>query len=225
MVKFYVGLDLGQANDYTALSILEKVAAEDAVDYHLRRLERIRGEPYPGIVAKVQALMRSKALQQSAVLVVDATGVGAPVVDSFRTIGLNSVNVFIHGGEKVTHEGLNYRVPKRDLVAVVKLLLQNNRLRASNNLKLGPLLQEELLNFTYKLNPLTAHDSYGCWREGQNDDLVLSVAMAAWYAEHGPKPQPSLGLITLNPSQKVAPKFRPIGQAAPPKRIGTHRFF
>jgi hypothetical protein len=206
MVKYYVGLDLGQANDFTAASILEKVVAADTVDYHLRRLERIRGEVYPSIVSKIVTLMRSPALQRSAVLVIDGTGVGAPIVDSFRLAGLNPVNIFIHGGEKVTHEGQNYRVPKRDLVAVVKLLLQNNRLRASNNLKLGSLLQEELLNFTYKLNPLTAHDSYGCWREGQHDDLVLSVALAAWFGEHGPKPPAKLGLTRIPPDQKAVPK-------------------
>ena len=26
----------------------------------------------------------------------------------------------------------------------------------------------------------TAHDSYGAWREGQHDDLVLALALALW---------------------------------------------
>ena len=30
-----------------------------------------------------------------------------------------------------------------------------------------------------------ANDTYGAWREGTHDDLVLSVALAAWYAERG----------------------------------------
>jgi hypothetical protein len=41
------------------------------------------------------------------------------------------------------------------------------------------------LNFRVKIDPLTAHDSYGAWREGQHDDLVLAVALAVWFAEHG----------------------------------------
>ena len=36
-----------------------------------------------------------------------------------------------------------------------------------------------------KIDPITAHDSYGAWREGQHDDLVLAVALAVWFAEHG----------------------------------------
>jgi hypothetical protein len=48
---------------------------------------------------------------------------------------------------------------------------------------------QEFLAFRVKIDPLTAHDSYGAWREGAHDDLVLAVAVAAWYAEEwGPRP-------------------------------------
>jgi len=226
MVKFYVGLDLGQSSDYTALSVLEKLQQEGKIVYHIRRLERVRGESYPNIINKVITLIKSPALQKSAVLVVDSTGVGAPVIDSFRAAGLKKlVSVFIHGGNDVTHEGLSYKVPKRDLVGVVKILLQNNRLLGSNDLKLVPLLQEELLNFNYKLNPLTAHDTYGSWREGIHDDLILSVALAAWFGEHEPPPPAKFGLISLNPDQKIRPAYRIPGTSPPPSRLPDSRFF
>ncbi len=194
MVNF-IGLDLGQSNDYTGLSLLKDVIdkARGRI-YHLRRLERVRGASYPDIVDKVAALMQSPALEGSTALIVDQTGVGAPVVDLLRKAGLKPVAVFIHGGDAVTHEGLNYRVPKRDLAGVVKVLLQNNRMEVSDQLKLSSVLQQELLNFNYKLNPLTAHDSYGCWREGLHDDLVLAVALAAWWAEVG-MPKPMIPLV------------------------------
>ncbi len=34
-----------------------------------------------------------------------------------------------------------------------------------------------------KIHVATAHDSYEAWREGDHDDLVLSVAMACWAGE------------------------------------------
>ena len=40
-----------------------------------------------------------------------------------------------------------------------------------------PTLVQELLAFRVKIDPLTAHDSYGAWREGAHDDLVLAVAL------------------------------------------------
>ena len=184
MVKFYVGLDLGQTNDYTALSILEKAKEGNQSVYHVRKLERTRGTPYPEIVDKVTKIMRSPDLIASgAVLVVDQTGVGAPVVDLFRKAGLRPVGVLIHGGDRAMRDGDTWRVPKRDLVGTLQVLLQNNRLKISWKLQLAKILSGEMLNFRIKIDPKTAHDSYSAWREDDHDDLLLSVAIAGWMGE------------------------------------------
>jgi len=128
--------------------------------------------------------MRSPALVDNAALVVDQTGVGAPVVDLSRHAGLDPVGVLIHGGDKASSEGDTWRVPKRDLVGSLQVLFQSERLKISKKLPLASVLQSELLNFKVKIDPVTAHDSYSAWREADHDDLVLSVAMAAWWAEH-----------------------------------------
>lgn len=183
---FFIGLDLGQTNDYTALSILEQRIVDGKSSYAVRKLERVRGLPYPDIVGKVTQIMRSPSMIDESVLVVDQTGVGAPVVDLFRESGLYPIGVLIHGGDRVAHEGSTWRVPKRDLVGLLQVLLQNSRLKVAGKLKLGPVLQREMLNFKVKIDPATAHDSYSAWREDEHDDLVLAVALAAWYGENGP---------------------------------------
>jgi hypothetical protein len=126
-------------------------------------------------------------------LLIDATGVGRPVVDSFRAQGVYPIGITIHGGDKVTQEfagprELTLRVPKRDLVASVQTLLQNNRLRIAASLTLADVLRRELVNFRVKVDPATAHDSYSHWREGDHDDLVLATACAAWFREHESRP-------------------------------------
>jgi len=184
MTKFYVGLDLGQSNDYTALAVLEKLGENEA-SYHVRHLERVRGIPYPVIVGKVAEIMRSPALKDEASLVVDQTGVGAPIVDLFNQAGLNPVGVMIHGWAAVSHEGSTWHVPKRDLVAVLQVLFQTGRLKISSKLPLAEVLQNELLNFKVKIDPVTAHDSYSAWREQEHDDLTLATSLAAWWGERG----------------------------------------
>lgn len=187
-MRFFIGLDLGQANDYTAISILEKIQKDNSENiYHIRHLERIRGIPYPDIVNKVIKVMSSAKLKEGAALVIDATGVGAPIIDLAKKAGLKPTAVWIHGGDRATHEGNNWRVPKRDLVGVLQVLLQSGRLKVASKLELGPILQKEMLNFKAKIDPATAHDSYSAWREDEHDDLVLSVALAVWHGEHAPK--------------------------------------
>src|SRR5213080_4767292 len=95
--EYFVGLDLGQSQDPTALGVVERVefAGEwDAVAFgyrietavRLRHLERIAlGTPYPDVVARVVKVLGSRALAAGhRHLVVDATGVGRPVVDLLR---------------------------------------------------------------------------------------------------------------------------------------------
>jgi hypothetical protein len=211
MVKFYVGLDLGQANDYTALMILEQVDDKAGNIYHVRRLERIRGAPYPDIAQKVKAIMVTPALAGHTDLVVDQTGVGAPVVDLLRQAGLEPVAVSIHGGAATSREGDNWKVPKRDLVGTLQVLLQSGRFLVSNKLKLGPVLQAEMLNFKVKIDPVTAHDSYSAWRDNEHDDLVLSAALAAWWAEQQPKP---CGPLVFGGATKPSPRV-PGGAISP----------
>jgi len=127
-----VGLDLGQRNDFTAISVIERRLTptgdlgsrktwngdaweETAVlkverEYHVRHLDRYRDVPYPEVVADVVSL--TQAIEGNLVLVVDATGVGLPVYDSLRaelvkafgphTEGLELLGVLIHGGDRVT---------------------------------------------------------------------------------------------------------------------------
>jgi hypothetical protein len=82
-----VGLDLGQASDFTALAVLERRdVADGPASYGCRHLERFHlGTPYPTIVSAVAKMFDSPALL-GAPLVVDGTGVGRAVVDMFSLV-------------------------------------------------------------------------------------------------------------------------------------------
>ena len=205
---YILGLDLGQARDYTALAIIEK---QKGKVYQVRRLERTRGTSYPEVVTRVKGILDKL---QGAALVVDQTGVGAPVVDMFVQAGLKPVGIYIHGGDKATHEGNTWRVPKRDLVAVLQVLLQNQRLKIAPG-PLSDILASEMLNFRVKIDPVTAHDSYSAWREAEHDDLVLAVALACWYGENA-RPKPSV--LVLHPSSESL-------EVTPPWQIGRYGLY
>ena len=178
MTSYHVGLDLGQAADYTAIAVVEWTP--DALK--VRHLQRFQlGTAYPAIVDDVAALM--SRLPEYPELAVDATGVGRPVVDLLRVRGLRLEAVTITGGDTATHDGMDWRVPKRDLVGGVAVALQTGRLKIAAGLSDAATLTRELLNFKVSIDPKTAHDSYSSWRESIHDDLVLAVALAVWSAE------------------------------------------
>ncbi len=208
----YLGLDLGQANDFSALTIAERDRRPRYRDeprddvpakYRIGHLQRFALKtPYPAIVAQVATLVRDLAGRTPVPhlrLVVDATGVGRPVVDLLRQERLPAalIDVTITGGDSVTHEGRTYRVPKRDLVSTVQVALQSERLKIAQQLPDAQILTRELLAFQVKISAETAHDSYGAWREGAHDDLVLATALAIWYGEQDllhPPPIPAVAI-------------------------------
>ena len=134
-------------------------------------------------------------------LMIDKTGVGAGPVELFLfahpPFNINIKPIFIHGGDRATQDEKDrrtWRVPKRDLVSVVQIVLEANptRLRIAASLPHAKILHDELRNFKVTIDPVTAHDSYAAGRSGEHDDLVLSVALALWEAErhttrHDPK--------------------------------------
>lgn len=183
--KFFCGLDLGQAQDYTAFCVVEKTQGAHAhARFDVRHLERFQLQtPYPAIVDSVRQRMKYPPLSMHSELIADHTGVGRPVVDLLSAAGLQPIGVTITGGEAVSYNDGMYRVPKRILVSTLQILLQTGRLKVAAGLPEASTLVRELMNFQFKIDPRTAHDSYGAWREGAHDDLVLAVALACWYSE------------------------------------------
>jgi hypothetical protein len=192
---YFIGLDLGQASDYTALAVLERsvVALDQACPpepaYSLRHLKRFAlGTPYTAIVPSVARLAASPSLEGRCTLVVDQTGVGRPVVDMLRDapVPARIVPVTITGGNAVTvTEDGSHHVPKKELVTRLQLLLQSRRLKVPRTLREVDILVKELKDFQVRITA-AAHETFGTWREGQHDDLVLAVALSGWFAEREP---------------------------------------
>ncbi len=200
-MPFYVGLDLGQAADYTALAVVQSVVEKNPEGgtqkaLHLRHLERYElGTPYPEIADKVVALMRDERLspeefdpsrlrvfRRAPELIVDDTSVGRAVADLLKTKGLRFKALTITGGDEVhAVGGGRYRVPKRDLVGALEVPFHTGKLKIAESLELWPALKKELLSFRRKINLKSAHDSYEHWRESDHDDLVLAAALACWW--------------------------------------------
>jgi len=182
---YIMGVDLGQVADYTAISILEIFKNEKKEGYKrefdLRHLERPElGTSYPKIIERVNELLYRPPLLGNSFLVVDQTGVGRAVVDMFIAAGVKPIPITITGGTTVSFNVNEYHVPKRDLIVTLQVTFQDGRLKIAKGLTLRDIFKQELKDFRIKINLATAHDSYGAWREGQHDDIVLSVALACW---------------------------------------------
>ena len=61
-------------------------------------------------------------------------------------------------------------------------LLEDRRLSVAKSLPVARTLVDELLNFKVEFTAAT-YETFGAWRHGQRDDLVLAAALACWWAQ------------------------------------------
>jgi hypothetical protein len=184
--RYILGLDLGQRADYSALCLLETYGEQHEAVSHCRYLKRWKlNTSYPAIAEDTrQFCQREPLINNEPGLCIDSTGVGIGVLDIFRqlqpAINARIIPVQIHGGFEVVQNGRGFNVPKRELVSSVQAALQTKRLIVSKKLSEANVLVTELQNFRAEISE-TGRDTFEA-RSGSHDDLVLSVAMAVWYA-------------------------------------------
>src|SRR5437016_3166981 len=122
-------------------------------------------------------------------LIVDGTGVGPPVVDLLRReqLAATLMPTTITGGDRESYSDGYYRIPKRDLIVGLQVLLQDGGLQIVDGIPYLEELQAEMASMRVKVTT-AGHEQYGAWREGEHDDLVFAVALACWAAgKWGPR--------------------------------------
>jgi len=201
-VWYFVGLDLGQSLDHSALAGVERADLTlDEIDhmtyerlkerrYRVRFLERVAlGTPYPNVVERVRAVVRAKPLVGQCTLVMDATGVGAPVVDMLRVaqLGCRIEPVILTGGEWASQAEGVWCVPKQDLVAGLRVMLEKRELGLPAKLGASRLLVKELAEME-SWQGGRGGLKFGARREGAHDDLVMASALACWQARRRDPP-------------------------------------
>ncbi len=196
-LRFFVGLDLGQAQDFTTVSILERrevVGPRDPVhlmslkivELRLRHLERFPLQtPYPDVVSRVSRIMRNPKLARISELIPDGTGVGTPVVDLLRQERMPCLlsPVKITSGFNASKSDGYHHVPKRNLILGLQIALQKGVLRIGRNIPFRDTLFQEMTQMRVELTD-AGNERYEPWRRGMHDDLVLAVSLSCWAARN-----------------------------------------
>ena len=139
----------------------------------VRHLERMQlGTPYTQVVQRVWEVLRHPMLEGQCRLVVDATGLGAPVVDLLRSAkaGGRLTAVSITSGDRAHGQGERWHVPRGDLLSGLEVMLEAGTLKIVRQLKEAERLVREMESMRLE------------GQGGEHDDLVFAVALAVWRA-------------------------------------------
>src|SRR5262249_4351216 len=91
--------------------------------------------------------------------------------------------VCLTGGEAAAHKGPNgvWRVPKKDLVGALQVVLGDRRLSVNPKLPGADVLARQLRDLQVKITK-SANETFEA-RAGAKDDLAVALALALWAAE------------------------------------------
>ncbi len=212
-----VGVDIGQKVDPTAIVVCEAIrraqplpvgdgllrstrpAPKAETSYTARMIHRLPlGTPYPEVAAAIADVitgLRTRTAHKP-ILMVDATGVGLPVVDILRQALAGKPHVlvacmFTHG-DRYTKDTSNYRAPsasvgKAYLVSRLQAMLQTQRIKLPETSE-ARVLAKELQDYEIRVSE-DANDKYGAFKVGTHDDLVTALGLAVQ------PPPPRWGLL------------------------------
>ena len=193
-VRVVTGLDLGQQQDYTALTRIEWTPDRPRFDmpkpnqYAMPTLYRWPLQSkYLEIVGRLARYFNQPDTIGS-MLVIDHTGVGRPVYEQILSdltranCSFTMLGVTITGGHAVSnHAPGHWRVAKGVLVGVMRAVMGTGRLKAAPSEHSHTLIRE-LETFKVKVSAV-GNETFESWREKDHDDLVLATALALWAAE------------------------------------------
>lgn len=199
--QYFIGVDVGQVKDYTAIALVEAIPAEGG-DLRLRcpylqtmPLE-IQFQDIARRLAEIEGKLQAKGSAAVTVLV-DGTGPGQPVPELIRgRVKCNVISCRFTSGNDPRYDGATWYIPKAALVTCLKIFIQEGRLelpgktrdqaqaRAINEMLL------ELQNFQYNQPEEGAKAETYEARVGSHDDLVTALGLATWgvreYRVRGP---------------------------------------
>ena len=155
---YSVGLDLGMRRDHAAIAVVETAhivfhaidpvtwQRKSAVEYTVRHLERIPLETrYTEIAHRVRSVTSARDLVDNCTVVMDATGLGAPVYEMLKSVLRCQIKpVVITAGDQEVYGRGQYHLPKKDLITGVEVMLALGELRVIKRMRHLPEFMEGL---------------------------------------------------------------------------------
>lgn len=191
---YFIGVDVGQVRDYTAIALVEAVPAEGG-DLRLRchyTQTLPLGIQFQDIGRRLSEIEgKLKAQGEAAVtILVDATGPGQPIPELIRRlVKCDVIACRFTSGDEPRYEGSQWNLPKAAVITLLKIFIQEGRLELPGKIKnqdqaraMSEMLKE-LQDFQYNQPAEGARAETFEAKVGSHDDLVTALGLATWGAK------------------------------------------
>jgi hypothetical protein len=193
VLSYFIGLDLGKDQDYSAIAVMACRKINDGPFNHMTfhqptrpilELVSLTRIPLGTEYLEVMSILRrviTRLLSSNAwgarppavYLVVDSAGPGQVAIELIRAqqLRITIVPTLLSGGTETNllRSG-KYSIPRREILSNARLLLEAQTLRVAAGLQHFISLRKELV------------DARPGGEQSNHDDLAIAAALAAWHA-------------------------------------------
>jgi hypothetical protein len=184
--RYIIGVDLAKQEDFTVCVVV------DLDEQRVVSMDRFNKSDWPLVKARIYSLAKA---WNDALIWMDSTGLGDPIYDDLRRVGVDPTRGQI-GGSSLRINPFHLTAPTKEALIDNAVLLVENRQVTFPDL---PALIAELEAYEYERLPsghlrMTAP-------EGMHDDCVIAFALACWPLAHASAriPRATMELLVAKP--------------------------
>lgn len=221
---FILGVDLGQTTDPTTFVLVSRHGENPDDEWCDNRHcivwvdDLPLNTPYPEVVRKIVKICNHKELAGRLNIAADMTGVGRAVMDSLREESVVADIIWgltYTSGRKHTRDGMDFGVPKKDLVGALQMLLHKGTITYHPSLKNSAKMCRQMFEYTVK-KTVRSNVTFDT-SSGNHDDIVTAMCNVAWlsqilpieeYAHHSVSDVPYTIMSGLEPSPRFGKSWR-----------------
>ncbi|WP_424833062.1 hypothetical protein [Ruegeria sp.] len=191
--RYWISADLGQANDFTAVTVtLDEqlpVLNDGVVELGPRELtvvfaDRFRGVSYVAVCDYLVRLLNAHPFRGKAQLVIDGTSIGRVCSDVLTEQSVPHVAIQMTGGVDWSRKGRYVNAAKVTIIENTAVLFASGDLKMAHDLPLRSELEADLASFTVQTtaagNMVIGQDR----NTGGHGDLGISLCLGAFAAQY-----------------------------------------
>lgn len=154
--RYWLGVDLGQSNDFTSLVLLEDeclpVLENGQVALGKRSLavvmaDRFRGVSYDAAVSFIVRVRNAPEIRHACKLTIDATGLGRPVSDMLDAVDCPHYACQMTSGQDWRRDGKYINIGKTFLVENAAVMFTSGQLKWASDLDQKAQIEADLATF------------------------------------------------------------------------------
>jgi len=191
---YWVAADLGQANDFTAVTVIKDEALPifdgDKIIVGPRHrsivyADRFRGVSYVDVCDHLVRLRNAPPFGGKSELVIDGTSLGRVVSDMLWDEGVDHHAVQMTGGQRWEKKGARYvNAGKTFMIENLSVLFASGDLKFAHDLPLRAEIEEDLASFSLQTTAAGNQIITQSRSAGGHGDLGISVIVGAFASQY-----------------------------------------